>query len=263
MNHRLVAGCILVMALACNKDSSKIQNSSTLPLSSTRYSSLNQRSIRQNFNYDGNQNITGLTFSIADTSGSEVATNNGDYSFTYTAGSNLPSAYIYHYHNILLARGYDGGAQSESHLLYYNSDNRLIKDSGLFNMPTTYFSYSGNTITWSIWIHDGDSVVSYYRDSVVLDNQGMLAFNYQFNKNGASWNINTISYMNNENLKNPFYQKNRSESLGILFLAQNLGDFISADLMTEFGSSGWITDSWSRVVSNVPENGEIIQFTYP
>jgi hypothetical protein len=44
----------------------------------------------------------------------------------------------------------------------------------------------------------------------------MLAFNYQFNKNGAGWNIDTITYENNY-LSNPFYIKTVSNPLGIFF----------------------------------------------
>ncbi|HLA59394.1 MAG TPA: hypothetical protein VK622_11555 [Puia sp.] len=263
MNFRLILIFVMALALACNKDSSGPSNSSsTLPASYTRYSSQNQLSAWEDFSYDANQNITRISFLILDTGGSEVAIDSGNYSFTYTSGSNLPSGYTYNYHNTLPARGYDGGPQSEIHLLYYNGDERLVKDSGLNNMPTSYFSYSGNTITYSTWLHDADSVASYYRDSVLLDDQGMLAFNYQINKNGPNWDTYTIPYVNNENLKNPFYIKNLSGSLGILFLARGLGDFISHDLMTEYVTFDWIKNSSGRVISNIPGNGEIIQFTY-
>ena len=263
MNIRLVLIFIMVFALACNKDSSGPSYLSDLPTSYTRYGTLNQRSDRETFNYDANQNIAKISFLILDTSGEEVLIDSGSYSFTYTSGSNLPSGYTYNYHNTMPVRGYDGLSQLETHLLYYNSDQRLIKDSGLDYRPTSYFNYSGNTITYSTWLHYGDSLVSYYRDSVLLDDQGMLAFNYQINKNGENWDIYTIPYQNNANLNNPLYRKNLSGSLGILFLAQDLGDFISRDLMTEYVTFDWITNSSGRVFGNLPGNGEIIQFTYP
>ena len=264
MNIRPVLFLVMVFALACKKDSSGPANSSsTLPASYTRYSSQNQQSAREDFSYDANQNITNISFLMLDTGGGEVAVASGNYSFTYTSGSHLPSGYVYNYHYTIEARGYDGGSQSETHLLYYNNDHRLVMDSGLNNMPTSYFSYSGNIITYSTWVHDWDSVTSFYRDSVVLDDQGMLAFNYQINKNGASWDTYVIPYVKNDNLTNPFYIKDLAHGLGILFLARNLGDFISQDLMTEYASYNWTSDFKGRVFSNEPGNGSIIQFTYP
>jgi hypothetical protein len=90
----------------------------------------------------------------------------------------------------------------------------------------------------------------------------MLAFNYQFNKNGAGWNIDTITYDNNY-LSNPFYIKTVSNSLGIFFLSQDLGDFISSKLTTVSATYNWNADNIGRVVSNSTGNGLIIQFTYP
>ncbi len=264
MNIRVVLFLMWFSALACKKDSSGPSNSSsTYPASYTRYSPQNQQSARENLSYDANQNITNISFLILDTGGGEVAVASGNYSFTYTSGNSLPSGYIYNYHHTIEARGYDGGSQSETHFLYYNDDHQLVKDSGLNNMPTSYFSYSDKMITYSTWVHDWDSVVSFYRDSLILDDQGMLAFNYQINKNGANWDTYMIPYVKNENLTNPLYTKNLSGSLGILFLARDLGDFISRDLMTEYVSYNWTSDSRGRVFGNETGNGYIIQFTYP
>lgn len=254
---------IVVTGFACNKDSFIAPNPlSSLPISYTRYDGQNHRKIKEVFHYDANKNITSLSFLITDTLPDEILIDSGSYYFTFTDAGNPPSAYIYNYHMFSTNGSYDGGIRTENHIFYYNSDNRLIKDSGLYNMPTSYFSYSDNAIAYSTYIHDADSVVSYYRDTVLLDSRGMLAFNYQFNKNGAGWNIDTITYENNY-LSNPFYIKTVSNSLGIFFLSQDLGDFISSELTTVSATYNWNVDNMDRVVSNSPGNGLIIQFTYP
>ena len=122
------------------------------------------------------------------------------------------------YHYTIEARGYDGLNPVRNPSLYYNSDHRLVKDSGLNNMPTSYFNYFGNIIAYSTWLTMQTQLRLVTEIVSELDDQGMLAFNYQIYKNGANWDTYMIPYMNNENLRNPFYIKNLSGAWGFYSL---------------------------------------------
>ena len=262
MKKTVVLIYIITTVAACKKDSTSSSKSPVwLPISYNRYSLQNQRSIKETIRYDQNNTLSSISIQTIDSAGTETSLDSGTYFFTMMAGTNIPASYTYSHRSIIPDRGFDTGLFTENHVLYYNVLNQLIKDSGLNNMATNYYTNSGNTIQQTGYLHDAGNYTMFYRDSLILDNKGTMINSYHFDKNGPGWNVYEVSYTNNQYI-NPLYMKELSNAVGAFFVLHGLGDFISPDLTTEFGSWNWQTTFGNRVVSGDGGNGESSQYVY-
>ena len=266
---------LVFIFLACKKDpapSSKILAGSQIT-SYTRHDALGHKLQIDSLTYDRGGMVANYQSWTYDSTANPILTDYENYSFSFPAGSTLPNAYRY---SITSSQT---SSTAESHLLYYDGQGRIIKDS--LNLPlnnlTRYYSYINNFIT----IESKQYGTSFSeKDTFVVSAGNVSDYNYYYFEPAiiASFLVNA-KYTD---FANPFYNKILASSLGAFFLEEIRGDFISVNMPKSLksidntqNSNGqdtayivnsnftWIADSNGNIVSGSDStNGNYYNFIY-
>ena len=255
----------LTFLYACSKSNnagSSRPDVTGFPTASSLYDAANHILNLRTYLYDSSQNLAGVFFRENDTTnvGAGIFTvDSGSYRFHVDPATNLPSGYLLDYR-----KGSVGGQTVvESHLLYYNPQHQLIKDSGLLavsgqnpNPPTKYYLPAGNTIVCNTFRNGSAS----QKDTLISAN-GNLVYAASYLSNGSGWTkAFSISYTYST-AAGPFYNQGLSNSLGAFLMEEGIGDFLSKNLTNNNGFA-WVVGGNGKVASGSTPNGDYASFTY-
>jgi hypothetical protein len=216
--------------------------------------------------YDSNGRIVKIFESNTDTTSgvTNPYTRTTTFTFTFSGGNSVPSSYIYTYTNSTNSYTY-------MHNLYYDSQNRIKKDSLLNATPSSLFAavnyyYGNNLIVYDIIYKTDSGLLNIQRDSLILNaSANVIADNFYYldyyNQPVIENDLATFS-----NYANPLYEKTLATTLGPL-LREILGeDFISSNLLSSLTfispqlspfnlTYTWTTDAKGRVIKGVELTG--------
>ncbi len=257
----------LILFFSCSKSGNTNNSNGSLLVSVTEYQTAPfiTKTVR-NFTYDQNQELGAVHTHTYDTVGGQAFLDTSLITYPSSSATTPPASY-----DIIWVMGSVNPAQgaTENHLLYYDAQNRIVKDSissktNISNSPnlyTTNFIYTNsNIIAQYLYQNPGgpdiNSMVGL--DTFMLAN-GNLSNTIQYNVVP-----NDTSFYRGDNYlysasKNPLYESTLANRLGAVLRFNNIGDFISPYLMSQWTMNlagnnqftrnyTWVTDSEGRIV---------------
>jgi hypothetical protein len=253
MKKSAVLIIVIINLYACSKSNVPATDKPVFPSASTYYYANNHLISFRNFTFDSSQHLASVFLRQNDTT--DVSTgyfeiDSGSFHFDIDPAANLPKGYWSDY-----KKGYFGAQiVIETHLMYYNSQDLLIKDSGLLaipgqnpNPPTRYYTYSGNTIISNSYL----SGSLFLTDTLITSNGNVI----YFNKENVAFTA-TFS-----TASNPLYNAELSNSLGAFLLVEGISDFMSKNLSNNDGFT-WVTGGNRKIESGSAPTGDYVTFTY-
>ena len=234
----------MVILCSCTKNTNSSSNNGVLPIK-TVIQKLGFEEV-DNCIYDSYNRLTNYTHVIYDSTNlSDV--NPDVYSFSYNGTDSIPVGYtlrtsMYDVNNNLQV-------SNDFHILFYNAQNQLIKDSCTNNpnVNTANYSYSGN-----IFVINKTNPV----DSFFYSNQNILR---QSHTSGLAVTSNyTYTYTN---YLNPIYG---NPVFVILFGGLNKNSLATITTNTNYAIFSYTLDSNGRVIQSVQTNsdGSVIICTF-
>jgi len=207
------------------------------------YSNIN--TVVDSFLYDNNGNLVQFIEWQLDSTQSPIIRDSLVYTFRYPGNSNIPSSYsrLFFRFPTLSDTQYDS--------LIYDNQSRIIKDT-LLN-PTRItglcvddYLYAGNTTLVKQYAYQSSNTPPYHynvsTDSMVINNGNLSTNttywgNYAVDSSGNTILLNPISSRNSSytysSFANPLYNPQRASSLGPLLQCNEIGDFISQNLILQ------------------------------
>lgn len=265
MNKKLLLFGIAAFLFSCKKNTSSPANASEVAATSyTYYSPANHYLATDTLTYNANQDLVKISHYDYDSSGgaASVYIDTGSYTFTVNPSTGLPTSYTMLWYKSAL-----GVSENEIHNLFYDNQDRLIKDTLVSNLVSAndahivaYYSYSGGNIVGNSYSQSSPDSIS-YTDTITLNNgnvirqaayTGDLSSNFQVEYN----TVNSYS-----SYTNPIYNSSLALNIGVLLLDGNLFDALSKQLPAD-GMAKWTTDAKGRVVTVVGNDGSIYSYTY-
>jgi len=242
------------------------------------------------FSYDANGWPAVIRMHSFDTSGTIPYTDSFRIDFQPTGGDNPPKSYDITW---MVGTAPPAFGATEHHLLYYDNQNRIIKDStnttNWLDLAANKFTYSANRIFVDRFDYSSQfpnaSVTPYTSDTLTLTNANITAYSSYYLGGGGSDLVETDTYTTSKSV-NPLYQAKIANSLGAMLRFtyigfSYIGDFISPSLMDRWTyqyrvsippwglNYTWTTDASGKVVLGTgmdPTNGigisEIYTFDY-
>jgi hypothetical protein len=289
--QRVLALIILSALFSCTRTvtpTPPVPPATTSSLSITEYKPHVQKLVTD-LTYDADQWPATIRIHSFDTLGGIGYRDTALITFQRSNSANPPESYDI---NWLIGTSPPDFGATEHHLLYYDNQSRIIKDStsqttGL-DLASTVFIYNGNLITiqkYSYAAQVPGSWLMYEQDTLNLASGNIGGYIGYYLGNGTSPIFTELdSYMSSD-AGNPLYQPSVANSLGALFRSDfigynYIGDFISPKLMSQWGYTpsqnqaltqldyAWTTDTQGRVVqgSGTDVNGggpaDIFTFQY-
>lgn len=264
---KMISAFFLALTLfyACSKSNNSDPSRPDVtgfPTASSLYDATNHILELRTYLYDSSQNLAGIFFRQNDTTNVGAGTftvDSGSYRFDVDPATNLPSGYLLDYR-----KGSVGGQTViESHLLHYNSQHQLIKDSGLLavpgqnpNPPTKYYLPAGNTIVCNTFRNGSAS-----QTDTLISANGNLVYAASYLSNGSGWTKTFSSSYTYSKAASPFYNHGLSNSLGAFLMVEGIGDFLSINLTNNNGFT-WVVGGNQKVASGSTPNGDYASFTY-
>jgi hypothetical protein len=253
-----------VIFFGCSKSNNPvIPDKTVLPQAITRYYSMYHLISYRNFSFDSSQHLVRIYVRQNDTLdviAPDVEVDSGTYLLDLDPVTYLPRGYRLDY-----KKGYQG-AQSyvETHLLYYNSQKQLIKDSGLMALPgqnpnpvTKYYTYLGaTTLCNSFW-----NGAPFFRDTIITSNGNVNYYSTNYSDGNGGWTNQFRGTMTYSTAQNPLYSTDLSNNLGAFLLIEGIDDFISKNLSNNNGIN-WVTGSNGKVTSGAAPNGDYVTYSY-
>jgi hypothetical protein len=268
MKHLYLILLSLPLYFSCNKSGSTNNSNSSLLVSVTEYQpgAISTKTVR-NFSYDQNQQLGAVHTHTYDTSGAQVYLDSSLITYPSSSATTPPASYDIVW---MIGTTIPASGATEHHLLYYDTQDRIVKDSITSktnisntspNLFTTKFIYTNSTIIAQLVYPDpnnpGFSLMNALDTFTLLN--GSLINNAQYTvAPGDTILISNDAYLFST-FKNPLYEASLSNRLGAVLRFNNIGDFISPYLMRQWTSKmgtsipatrnyDWVTDSIGRVV---------------
>jgi hypothetical protein len=232
------------------------------------------------FGYDAQTQLATINAYSYDTSSGTPAIDSFFVSFTLGSVGVPPSAFdeIYHF------QGDPPAGESEHHVLFYDTQNRVILDSitasTTSNFAVQHYLYDINGNTTVQWLFGDPQTPGSYAisqiDTMFIQSENILTdINYSF----TDGTLNHLFTRNYSSHVNPLYNPALANSLGCLLVFNNFFDFRSKNLPTQFTDQEngspivtinylWSTDATGSVIKGVGTNaadGTILQiysYTY-
>jgi hypothetical protein len=193
----------------------------------------------------------------------------GSYYFTIDPSTNLPSSYL----SIYNKTGYPSPAH-EPHLLFYDNQNRIIRDTilsdpGNPNDTVAYnYAYSGANIVCTRYSRDifNPANLTYewgltFTDTMIVNNGNLIRQTVN-SLLGTAWSQDYFYGVNNYTAyANPLYNPHLSQSLGVIFRNANVMDCLSRNLPAD-GIVNWTKDANGRVVTTLAADGTVTSYKY-
>lgn len=263
--------CIGSFLFSCKKSTTVNNNVPVSYLSSVRtYNSSASHLTIDSFEYDGNHDIAKYLQYLYDTNTVSNTTilDSDIITFSFASNSLLPTSYT----------SFDGSFTAVD-LLYYDAQNRIIKDTCIsnsspyvINLGAGYFSYPNNEIVVAFDSLYMPSVNWNMIDTLFLNNNNVIGQHVYDNYSGEasvySFNSLASSYKNGfSNVTNPGYYPNVAKTIGpLLFVLSSYSipsvigfvDFISGKLTssTSVGSNTVYTN-----IINTDSQGRVTQLS--
>jgi hypothetical protein len=258
----------LALLFSCNKSGTTNNSNSSLLVSVTEYQpgSISTKTVR-NFSYDQNQQLGAVHTHTYDTSGAQVYLDSSLITYPSSSATTPPASYDIVW---MVGTTIPASGATEHHLLYYDAQDRIIKDSITSktnisntspNLFTTKFIYTNSMIVAQLLYpdpnHPGLNLMNALDTFTLLN--GNLVNNIQYVVAPGDTTIFRDDVFQFSTNKNPLYEASLSNRLGAVLRFTNIGDFISPYLMSQWTgylvSNGqftrnynWVTDSAGRVV---------------
>ena len=286
MKNLICAGLIALTTItfvSCNKTNSPaptpaVQDS--LPKSFSIYYPQAHTKGVEIFGYDAQARLATIHAYSYDSSGAAPVIDSFLISLNLTAAIDPPSAFdaVYHF------QGDAPAGESEHHVLFYDAQSRVTIDSitagttGSFAVQHYQYDNTGNTTIE--WLFGDPQTPGSYSvsqiDTMFIQNESILTdINYSVST-GTFNHLFTRSYSVHVN---PLYNSSLAKSLGCLMVFNNLFDFRSQYLPTQFTDQEdglptftinylWTTDATGSVVKGVGTDAgdgsirQIYNFTY-
>ena len=252
--------CLLIFGFvialwSCNKNDSTKSTSAKRLTSVSLYVVNGNTHARQTNSilYDPNNRMIECRRMFFDTimssSGSitNVASGHTSFVFSYSGSNQLPSSYL---------TTYSYSSSTQHHLLTYDNDNQIIKDSSVQQSPASvlsniYFSYAPNTLVAKTINPSGFS--GFRVDSLLLQNGNVTSRYYKFTPQSASNSVDQVTY---STIPNPL---SNFKGIGILLyeIGGNYFDYVSRNLFSNISNSRnlgntsimWLTDADGNAIS--------------
>ncbi len=258
----------LILFFSCSKSGNTNNSNGSLLVSVTEYQTapVITKTVR-NFTYDQNQELGAVHTHTYDTLGGQAFLDTSLITYPSSSPTTPPASY-----DITWVMGSVNPVQgaSEHHLLSYDAQNRIVKDSissktDISNptpkLYTTNFIYANSNIIAQYLYQnpsgpDINSMVSL--DTFMLSN-GNLGNTIQYNVQPGDTSFYRSDGYLFSNSKNPLYETTLANRLGAVLRFNNIGDFISPYLMSQWTMNlagnnqftrnyTWVTDSEGRIV---------------
>lgn len=267
MKYLIFISAILIFS-SCKKDNINTNQPIHPYLSSIKYYS-NRVLLIDSFLYDSRMRLTNFIQHKYDSSGTSVIQGRLAASFQYNLNENIPQSYVF-----------DGLPQIETHLLSFDSRNRIIKDTSLNGTHNVvYYSYSDAGF-FSTFLFGGDFL---YRqlDSISISNENIIEEKVYYSNGSPTAEFSGSIQSEYASLSNPVYQPAITLTIGPLLHILTydgfggLNDFTSKNLFRKIiirtpanpaieRNYIWNTDSNGNVItgtiSGAPQN--YIEFNY-
>ena len=267
---------IVVLFAACSKSNSNpppdntvppetLDSASGLPIAYYRYYPSHHAVRVRRYGYDSNKNLVYIYIQENDTTGNQYDyVDSGSYYFTINSSTNLPTGYHEEYY-----KDYSMNTSSEDHVLYFNDQKQLIKDSlskainSQASMDT--YAYIDQTIVRTSYYFYQNAFNVAYTDSMYLVNGNMSRkVSYDYNPGYPllynDWTLNYSTYAN------PFYIHAISSGMGGLLITEGIEDFISPKMAIYDSdtkeSMTFVTDSKGRIISGTAPDGGFLKIIY-
>jgi hypothetical protein len=283
LNRIFFLSLLSVVFFSCTKTSSPnlgpaIQDS--LPNTFSLYLPQHRTKAVEIFGYEAQTQLATINAYSYDTSSGSPVIDSFSVSFTLGTAGAPPSAYdeIYHF------QGDPPAGESEHHMLVYDTQNRVIMDSitvsTISSFTVQHYLYDNNGNTTVQWLF-GDpqtpgSYVINQIDTMYVQNENILT---DINYTVTDGTLNHLFTRNYSAHINPLYNSALANSLGCLMVFNNLLDFRSKNLPTqyidqEYGSPTitinylWSVDATGSVTKGVGTSAadgsiqQIYNFTY-
>jgi len=242
------------------------------PVSFSHYTADYSFTTRQDFNlqFDANKQLLSLSIHRFDTAGGNPTRDSSLFTFPVTAPGIPPGSYDYSWTRSTLP--YFSYGASEHHVLWYDTQGRIIKDSMTSWSSTTIediyfyktiFGYSNDRIDWT-GISYGSSVgaLDFSKDTLLLSDGHINSWtHYLIGDPDSSSQLNQRCQYSS--VRNPLYNSKLANSIGPLLMYYNLGDFISPLVVSlDISYKERYTQTASRhYTATADSDGNIIQLT--
>ena len=251
-----------------NGNSGSTQNSNNSRVASLAlYSPSSKNMTKYLFTYDASGNLVRLSYSSYDTTGGIAALDTGSYYFMIDPSTQLATSYTLVWNNA------NTGTASVTHLLFFDDQKRLIKDSVVNGQAQSgaaafYFLYPASGIVSNAYAMNAyDSLRKTYGwglsgvDSISLVN-GNIGSQHEYVQHGGSW-VMGYSYVvkNYSAYSNPLHGLDQASGVGALLRNYNSLDCVSKSLPSD-GMVSWTADANGRVVGGLGTDGSITTYTY-
>ena len=258
----------LVLFFSCSKSGNTNNSNGSLLVSVTDYQTAPfiTKSVR-NFTYDQNQALGAVHTYTYDTIGGQAFLDTSLITYPSSSATTPPASY-----DITWVMGSVNPAQgaTEHHLLYYDGQSRIVKDST--SSKTDISNPTPKLYTTNFIYANSNIIVQYlYQNPSGPDINSMVGLDTFMLANGNLGNtiqynvvpLDTGFYRSDSYLysasKNPLYESTLANRLGAALRFNNIGDFISPYLMSQWTMNlagnnqftrnyNWVTDSLGRVV---------------
>jgi hypothetical protein len=257
----------LILFFSCSKSGNSNNSNGSLLVSVTEYQTapVITKTVR-NFTYDQNQELGAVHTHTYDTIGGQAFLDTSLITYPSSSATTPPSSY-----DITWVMGSVNPVQgaTEHHLLYYDGQSRIVKDSissktNISNSPnlyTTNFIYANSNIIAQYLYQNpnGPDINSMMALDTFTIASGNLGNTTQYNVQPGDtsfYRSDTYMYLTS---KNPLYESTLANRLGAALRFNNIGDFISPYLMSQWTmnmggnnqfarSYTWASDSLGRVL---------------
>jgi hypothetical protein len=266
MTKHLLILIIPILALSCKKDisTSSVNASAGTTTSYSYYSPANHYFEKDTLLYNTNQNLVKISHYDYDSSAGPtlVYVDSGSYTFTVNPSTGYPSSYTILWYSSAL-----DVSQDEIHNLFYDNQNRLIKDSLAQNLVSSndahlrvYYTYSGNNIFCNAYSQSSPDSIS-YTDTITLNNGNVIRRSAYTGDLSSNFQVVFDTVYNYSDYVNPLYNANLALNIGLLLFDDNLFDALSRQLPAD-GIVIWATDTKQRIVTAAGNDGSIYSYTY-
>jgi hypothetical protein len=256
---------VLCLLISCSKNSATpdpAPSTASRITSSYRYYPDGQSANTRIYTYDSNNNLIKIYMREQDTAGNPYKfIDSGSMYFAIDPSTHLPASYYSDWFDSDFGNG-----RQTNHILYYNNQHQLIKDSLLASNNNAadhdLFFYASQLIIWQSATnqHSGNAQLL---DSMFLSNNNLIRkLSYYWDddltyayKLSDDWKVVPTNYTN------PFYDPVLSPSIGAFLLCAGVDEFISQNLTNDDGFT-YTTDAKGRVISGTGPDGGIVKFTY-
>jgi hypothetical protein len=214
--------------------------------------------------YDADQHmIVVVSINISYASTAQPLYDSGRFIFTIDPVSSLPNGYT-----TIYRKEFYTDYESYRHIIYYDNQNRVSKDSVVEikkstnnSIAVSNYTYTDNIVTVATINYGGSGTTSL--DSFFVNNGNLVGRNQYYFNNGTVDFSSFETYYPNTTYANPLYDPKISASVGIFGFYIGAADLYSKNFLNYTDEKiSWSTDSKGRLVTGTGDKGTTIKINY-